>query len=315
VTFPRGRVEPDAPARRAEGAAAHAPPAAGEPLPAPGRRRRGGALRLGAGVVAVAVLAVAALALTGHGPARVGRAAPVDPAQLSLGEFFGGGLTAQSRGSFGLERMQIQPEPDADLGPVLRVTFPAGSASQTAARSHDAPEGGAQVFLWLDAPVEELRLRYSVRFPQGFDFVRGGKLPGLFGGTVTDGREIPDGTDGFSTRYMWRARGAGEVYTYLPSSEEHGTSLGRGTWTFPTGRWVAVEQEVRLNRPGRSDGSITVWVDGTEVFRQDRVVFRTVEQLQVDGVFFSTFFGGGDLSWATPRDQYVDFAGFEISSS
>jgi len=26
------------------------------------------------------------------------------------------------------------------------------------------------------------------------------------------------------------------------------------------------------------------------------------------------FFGGGDASWASPRDQYTDFAGFELST-
>ncbi|WP_181449171.1 polysaccharide lyase [Nonomuraea aridisoli] len=43
-----------------------------------------------------------------------------------------------------------------------------------------------------------------------------------------NGGRIPDGTNGLSTRFMWRANGAGEVYAYLPTSREHGTSLGRG---------------------------------------------------------------------------------------
>jgi hypothetical protein len=30
-------------------------------------------------------------------------------------------------------------------------------------------------------------------------------------------------------------------------------------------------------------------------------------------VFFSTFFGGSDPSWATPRTQHTDFAAFAVS--
>jgi hypothetical protein len=124
---------------------------------------------------------------------------------------------------------------------------------------------------------------------------------------VTSGRQIPDGTDGFSTRFMWRAGGAAEVYSYLPSSVEHGTSLGRGAWTWPTGRWVRVEQHVRLNTPGVADGVLDVTVNGRSVLRERGLTYRTVPTLRIDGVFFSTFFGGGDASWATPVDQYADF--------
>jgi hypothetical protein len=153
-----------------------------------------------------------------------------------------------------------------------------------------------------------------VRFQPDFDFVKGGKLPGLYGGTVTGGQEIPDGTNGFSTRYMWRAGGEGEVYAYLPTSDEHGTSLGRGCWAFTPGRWTAIQQRVQLNTPGETDGQVTVWQDGKQVFSRGGLEFRTTEQLRIDGLFFSTFFGGGDTSWATPVDQYADFAAFTISN-
>jgi len=43
------------------------------------------------------------------------------------------------------------------------------------------------------------------------------------------------------------------------------------------------------------------------------LTLRTVDDLKIEGVIFSTFFGGGDQSWATPRDQYADFAVFAVS--
>ena len=238
-----------------------------------------------------------------------------DVATPSLAHFFGSALIASTDKDFGLDRTEILDEPDENLGPVLRVSYPEGSASQGMARELGSPEGGAQLLLQMQEPADELHLRYFVRFPAGFEFVKGGKLPGFYGGEANDGGRIPDGTDGFTTRYMWRAQGAGEVYAYLPSSEDHGTSLGRGSWSFPTGRWVSIEQAVQLNQPDEEDGSITVWLDGVEVFRDDDVEYRTVDSLKIDGLLFSTFFGGADPSWASPQDQVVDFADFEVSTS
>jgi hypothetical protein len=232
-----------------------------------------------------------------------------------LRDIVGDSLVAERHGQFGLAAPEILPS-DGGATPFahfLRVRYPARSASQTVVRDTGAPSGGAQAYLRYDGgPLDALILGYYVRFPVGFDFVKGGKLPGLFGGTVTSGQHIPDGTDGFSTRFMWRAGGVGEVYAYLPSSVVHGTSIGRGSWTFPTGRWTKVEQEVRLNDPAGSDGEIAVWIDGKMVLDVAGLRFRTVSGLALDGVFFSTFFGGDDPHWATPVDQYVDFGGFTV---
>jgi hypothetical protein len=239
--------------------------------------------------------------------------APPDRSAVSTAELesFFGGMTHGQHGEFGLDAARLVEAADAPGGRLLRVAYPAGSASRRAG----GDEGGTQVYLRLpDGPVDALALTYQVRFPDGFDFVKGGKLPGLFGGTVTGGRDIPDGTNGFSTRYMWRRDGAGEVYAYLQTSQEHGTSLGRGCWTFPTGRWSTVRQVVRLNTPGAADGEVTVWQDGHPVLHQQGLEFRTVDSLRIDGLFFSTFFGGGDSSWASPVDQHADFAGFTVST-
>jgi hypothetical protein len=230
--------------------------------------------------------------------------------------FFGEPLAIMDHGSFGEDDAVVRVAGAHDDPAVqLRVRYPADSASRLAAKRDDAANGGFQVYLARNSgPVDEAWLSYRLRFPAGFDFVKGGKLPGLFGGSVTSGRHIPDGTNGFSTRFMWRAKGLGEVYAYLPTSKKHGTSLGRGTWCWPTGRWARVVQHVRLNDPQGSDGVIDVWLDGKKVYSATGLRFRSTEQLKIDGVFFSTFFGGGDRSWASPRDQYADFADVRMST-
>ncbi|MDX2215984.1 MAG: hypothetical protein SFY66_22150 [Oculatellaceae cyanobacterium bins.114] len=219
----------------------------------------------------------------------------------------------RDRDFWGLENLEVVPDRSGQFSQVLRANYPAGSASPTVTRNIGAPVGGGQFYGELGiSPHEALRLSYYIRFSDHFDFVKGGKLPGLFGGDGASGRVIPTGTDGFSTRYMWRQRGDGEVYAYLPASTEHGTSLGRGEWRFRSGVWHRIEQEVVLNHVNQTDGQIRVWFDGDQVLDEDGLTFRSVDTLQINGIFFSTFFGGGDPSWATPADVYTDFADFVI---
>ena len=56
-------------------------------------------------------------------------------------------------------------------------------------------------------------LSYEMAFEEGFDWVKGGKLPGLRGGlnsTGCSGGKLASGMDCFSARLMWRRNGNGE---------------------------------------------------------------------------------------------------------
>lgn len=215
---------------------------------------------------------------------------------------------------WGQANLQVVKEERGQFPVFLRASYPAGSASPTVTKATNAPVGGGQFYADLGIePRDRMHLRYYVRFAKDFNFVKGGKLPGLFGGTVGTGGQIPDGKNGFTTRLMWRKNGAGEVYAYTPNSVEHGTSLGRGRWRFIPGRWHLIEQKLVLNEPGKSNGSILLWIDEKEVLNQESLTFRTVSTLQIQGILFSTFYGGDDSTWATPNDTYADFAAFAVS--
>ncbi|MDX2022261.1 MAG: hypothetical protein SF187_18640 [Deltaproteobacteria bacterium] len=221
----------------------------------------------------------------------------------------------QRHGRFGLDNLSVHEEPGQPIPRFLRAQYYKGGASPSASRRVGVKEGGGQMLGTLpDGPVDALYLRYWVRFAPDFDFVKGGKLPGFYGGTMISGGNIPDGTNGFSTRMMWRTDGMGEVYIYGPTSTKFGTSLGRGSFTFAKGRWHCVEQRLILNTPSQLDGQVHIWLDEKPVFSDTRLLLRTVGSLKIEGVFFSTFFGGGDPSWAPPRDTYADFADFATSS-
>jgi hypothetical protein len=232
------------------------------------------------------------------------------------GPDFLSGWQAQDRGKFGLDNAAVESELGLSFGHFLRVRYPRGASSPRGSRSAGVKPGGAQFYGTLPrGPVDAQYLRYYVRFAPGFDFVKGGKLPGLYGGTEVSGGRIPDGTNGFSTRFMWRTGGQGEVYAYLPSSTEFGTSLGRGSFSFTPGKWHCLEQQVVLNDPGVANGIVRAWLDGALVYENRALVYRTARSLQIEGVFFSTFFGGGDASWAPNRDWTADFAHFATGPS
>jgi hypothetical protein len=214
--------------------------------------------------------------------------------------------------AWGLEENTSIVPADGSYPAAIQVMFPEGSYSPAA---DDAPRGGAGFHVMLPGrpAVEQACLRYAVQFPAGFDWVKGGKLPGLFGGQPPSGGGEVEGDDGFSIRYMWREAGAGEAYAYIVNKpDDFGVSIGRGSWQFPTGTWTVLEQEIVLNQPSQANGTLRVWVDGQQVIEQTDIVYRTTDDVTIDGLMFSTFFGGGDKSWATPKQQEIRFSDFEI---
>ncbi len=97
----------------------------------------------------------------------------------------------------------------SDPGPVLQVTYPQDSYS------HDT--GGTQFYnLWntSDGSVfQSMMLSYDIAFADNFDWIKGGKLPGIRGGPDAkgcSGGSQPTGDDCFSVRLMWRPNGAAE---------------------------------------------------------------------------------------------------------
>lgn len=93
----------------------------------------------------------------------------------------------------------------------LQCFYPSGSINPG---NKDAPQGGFQFYA---IPLPDIgsattaTLEYGVFFPTDFAWVKGGKLPGFYGGhTGCSGGNAA--LDCFSTRLMWRNDGAGELY-------------------------------------------------------------------------------------------------------
>jgi len=205
-------------------------------------------------------------------------------------------------------------------GDWLEIYYPAGSLAHT---------GGIGLYA---SPIDlagkrTVRLDYNLMFADGFDFVKGGKLPGLYGGhSHCSGGS--DSEDCFSTRFMWRREGDGEVYAYIPNEQvdgfcdepdvhcnyDYGHSLGRGAWRFEVGVDHLISQTVSLNTPGNMDGSVTVMLNGNEVYRREQLNIRQSSEVDLLGIMLQSFYGGSDSSWAPSYDTYTYFRNFSLSS-
>jgi hypothetical protein len=196
----------------------------------------------------------------------------------------------------------------SDRGRSLRILYPKGSVGPG--------QGGAQFFIALAGAHDELSCSYRVRFASGFDFVRGGKLPGLVGGSHPTGGHPDDG--GFSARSMWRAGGAAVQYVYFPrQASTYGIDLpylspSGAPARFQPGTWHLVEQRIVMNTPGQANGVLQAWLDGHLVLDEHGRVWRLDDRVHIDAFYFSTFFGGNDPSWGATRDEVVDFDDFVI---
>ncbi len=204
---------------------------------------------------------------------------------------------------------------DPRFGKALRVRYRAGSSSPAYAREGH-PSGGLEFHATLPGVGHEsLYFSYWLKFDDGFPWIRGGKLPGLCGGSCPSGGARVTGLGGWSMRYMWRADGQGEQYAYILPAREYGAELGLGSWRFATGTWHRLSEELILNEGGSPDGISRVWYDvdpsRPPTFEARRLTFRS-DATPISTVFFSTFFGGHDASWAPPVDTFVDFADFVV---
>lgn len=183
--------------------------------------------------------------------------------------------------------------------------------------------------------AKEVVLSYSAFFEDGFEFAKGGKMPGLYGGTSADTAKSCSGgkqdgrEDCFSARLMWRTDGAGEIYNYYPSgahTDEYcniapmskcdpkfGDSIGRGAFSWASGQWTTVAQRLKLNDAGQSNGEQELFVNGQSVLHITGLEIAADPATKIYGIMAQTFFGGSDQTWASPRDQNIWFKDFSLA--
>ncbi|KAF8073442.1 hypothetical protein FPV67DRAFT_746760 [Lyophyllum atratum] len=207
------------------------------------------------------------------------------------------------------------PYDAANKEKVLRVSYPNGTYAHS-----EVGEGGVGMYLdpFGNVNAQRAMFTYEVAFSKGWDFVNGGKLLGLFGGTV--GEHCSGGiytNTCFSTRIVWRQDGDAEVYAYIPgytgfdqlsniisSPSSFGYSINRGSWKFTVGGWQKVSIVLTLNsNPSagatEANGGLAIYLDDKHIFTHNYFVYRNDAKVDVSSIFFSTFFGGSSPEYAS----------------
>ena len=204
---------------------------------------------------------------------------------------------------------------------VLRLKYPAGCLGP-----NDSPLACAgQIRQPLPQTSDTMWVAYDLMFESGFDFIKGGKLPGLCGGKCYTGGNRPSVGDGWSARVMWRTGGAAVQYLYFV--DQAATYGDDAKWdlggtvaqkTFVPGKWHRLVTQVVLNSvstegAGDKNGKIRSWFDGSPALSLDTLRLRDYAAQTIDAFYLSTFFGGSDSTWSPLVDSYVRFDDFVVS--
>ncbi len=201
----------------------------------------------------------------------------------------------------------------------LRIEYPAGA--------YGSRNSGASFVVNLPES-KYCRLDYMVRFEDGFDFSKGGKLPGLTsGGSYWTGFRVPKNGEGWSARFTWRGdrtpdwsrdynRSDAALFLYLywmGQQRSYGDYISLN-YTVVPGVWYKITQIIYVGTAGEADAYITVYINGTLALNLSNIQLRGEGQRAfIDSFYFSTFFGGSSSSWAPTTTVYADFDEINIT--
>ncbi len=180
---------------------------------------------------------------------------------------------------------------------------------------------GVQWQTLFDKGYDELYFSYRIRISDGFQNEDlHAKLPGLSGGASNAGGSIPDGTDGWSGRYMLES-GRPCVYLYhpelylsygdsyaVPDKTYYGDMVCFNVPDLTAGKWYVITQRIVMNTPGNHDGIVEGFINGKMVVQRKGIRFRDISSLMIDRIYFSNFLGGSGIP--PTKDEYIDYDDF-----
>jgi hypothetical protein len=200
-------------------------------------------------------------------------------------------------------------------GRALRIVIPSGANLGLDHRYRFREHQGTE--------PEEVFFRYYLRLADSwFKATDGGKLPGMAGtyGVAGWGGRPWDGAKGWSARGSFspslpvghKAQGrliAGSYVYHAGADRIYGEGLnwplGPLSGLLRPNVWYCIEQQLRLNSPGRSDGILRAWVDGALAFERIDLRFRDLDSIRIEEVWMN-FFHGGTAAAPVDMHAYVD---------
>jgi hypothetical protein len=131
-----------------------------------------------------------------------------------------------------------------------------------------------------------------------------------------------------SLRLMWRQNGMLVVYGYIPIAADdpfcslpgvncnpvYGTSIMTGRMSLVPGQLNTISLTAIMNDVGVPNGTLVLTLNGRSE-SMGGITMRTNANLKLNGIYFSTFYGGSDATWAPPTDQELEFRDFVLQAS
>lgn len=167
--------------------------------------------------------------------------------------------------------------------------------------------------------LERAILSYTLDIPDGFEWIKGGKIPGLGGNIAPDfpghRPSYPAAGLNWTVRPNWVTGGRVGLYIWdmrTPAGNYPTTLLSKPGVLSP-GNSYKIEVEVRMNRPGYKDGYAAVRVDGKLAVSKRYAQFRTTEELGIDSVLVSVFYGGSGDEYAPKHDHTLTLRDLKVT--
>lgn len=186
-------------------------------------------------------------------------------------------------------------------------------------------EGGQYAKINIQKSTKSYKLTYRIKFPKGFDWGRGGKIPGLGGGAVYTGCSDPtvrQNKDGWSSRIMWfeNTEVAGNTPFFFPyiyyenMPEDCGNSFDKRLY-IKDNTWYNISMFVKMNTETRSNGVLEIKI-GTEtlVKRTDMKWASKNFGKEINTLMMGIYRGGNKVNkWATAKDTEILFDNFKLT--
>lgn len=189
----------------------------------------------------------------------------------------------------GMQHASIVDGNEAKSGKALKLNLPAGHFGC-------AERGGDACIQWkphIGARLTNLTYSYWIKFPQGFDFASGGRLPGVGSVVPLPEGTRANGTNGWSVGAAWTGNGTLGQYVYhMDQPRSTGDFWAWNSAPISKGTWHQVKTTVRVNSAGQSNGSVSTWLDGKPVLSKSGIRFRDTDKLSIERLLFNVFYSG-----------------------
>lgn len=106
-----------------------------------------------------------------------------DSAPASAVDYVTSNWSTTENSVYGAKNIDFVQDPISNNGTVLKVSYPKGSFAPVGTKTNTAVPGGVEFYsMPNDSTYNTAFLGYDLAFDSTFDWVKGGKLPGIYGG-------------------------------------------------------------------------------------------------------------------------------------